>query len=98
MEQIIKLSLLGVFIHFMINHAPILAIARERIFSYLNIQGGRKNLKGFLCRKTKYLFGCIFCITFWVTLLIDYKNCLYTPVLASILNGMFVNSFLKNSE
>lgn len=98
MEQIIKLSLFGVFIHFMVNHAPILSLIRNYVFNYLNINGGRKNIKGFLCRKTKYLIGCIFCITFWITLFIDYKNCLYTPVLASILNGMFKNSFLKSSE
>lgn len=95
MEQIIKLSLLGVFIHFMINHAPILSLIRTYIFNYLDINGGRKNFKGFICRKTKYLFGCIFCITFWITLLIDYKNCFFTPVLASIFSGMFMNSFIK---
>lgn len=95
MEQIIKISLIGVFIHFMINFAPILSPIRAIVFNYLDINGGRKNLKGYLCSKTKYLIGCIFCITFWLTLLIDYKNCLYTPILAAIFNGMFLNSFNK---
>jgi hypothetical protein len=98
MEEILKLSLIGVFVHFMINYAPILAFIRNPFFSWLDINGGRKNTLGYFCRKTKYLLGCIFCITFWLTLIIDYKNCLYTPVIAAILNGMFLNSFFKKAN
>jgi hypothetical protein len=81
----------------MINHAPILSPVRVRVFNWLDIKGGRKDLKGLICRKTKYLFGCIFCVSFWITVVLDFKNCLYVPILASIITNTFLKTFYNKN-
>lgn len=93
MEVVFLISLFCVFVFFLINHAPIFSFPRKKLFTYLDIQGGTKNWFGWICRQFRYMLGCIFCITFWITLTIDHKFMFFTPVVATIINHLFLNSF-----
>lgn len=97
MEQVIKLSLVCVFAFFLINYAPIFSIIRKHFFTYLDIEGGYKTTYGWICRKTRYMFGCIFCVSFWITLVFEPALCLYVPVVSTIINHFFLNSFNRKS-
>lgn len=79
----------------MINYAPILNPIRIVVFNFLDINGGKHDAKGFVCRKLRYLSSCIFCISFWVTLMLSWQNIFYVPVLATIINFAFHKSFFK---
>ena len=91
--EVIYLSIFCVFTFFLINHAPIFSLPRTKIYTYLNIEGGQKTKFGWLCRKVQYLLTCIFCISFWITLIVDPIYCVIVPVIATIINYHFLNSF-----
>lgn len=91
--EVIYISILCVFLFFMINHAPILSLLRQKVFTYLNIEGGQKTNFGWLCRKIQYMLTCIFCVSFWVTLFINPKLVFFVPVIATIINYHFIQSF-----
>lgn len=95
MEEAIKTSLISVFIFFLINQAPIFSSLRSPIFSYLDIIGGSKSIKGWIARKFRYLLGCIVCLTFWGCLIFDRQNLFYSPIIAAIINYIFQISFFK---
>lgn len=95
MEEVIKTSLWCVFIYFLINQAPIFSILRKYVFSYLDINGGRKNVFGWINRKFRYMLGCIVCVTAWYCIFFDRENFFYSPILAAIINSLFQNSFFK---
>ena len=48
MEEIIKLSLLSIFVHFMINSATIFSYYRRKIFTYIDIIGGKDSFSGWV--------------------------------------------------
>jgi hypothetical protein len=89
MEEIIKLSLLSIFAHFMINSATIFSYYRRKIFTYIDIIGGKDSFSGWVARKFRYMMACVFCLTFWITLFISPQNAVYTPVVSVILYNFF---------
>jgi hypothetical protein len=72
---------------------PIFDYPRSIAYRYLDIKGGSKNILGYLCRKVRYLMGCIFCLTFWYCLCFDINNFIYCPIVATIINNLFLTSF-----
>lgn len=96
MEEIILYSLVCVFAFFLINHAPLFSWPRKKVVTYLNIEGGSKGAFGWICRKLSYMITCIFCVSFWLTLIISPNLCLFVPVVATIINGLFISSFAKS--
>ena len=97
MEQVIKLALVCVFVFFLINYAPLFSFFRQKFFVYLDVEGGTKTKYGWICRKTRYLFSCIFCVSFWLTLIICPSQILFVPVVATIINNLFLNSFNRKN-
>ncbi len=91
--EIIKTSTICVFIFFLLNFATILEYPISIFYKYIDRIGGRKTVYGYMCRKLRYMLGCIFCLTFWYCLAFDINNLFYSPVFATIINFMFLKSF-----
>ena len=91
--EILKTSTACVFVFFLLNFAPVFDYPRSIAYRYLDRKGGSKNILGYLCRKARYLLGCIFCLTFWYCLCFDINNFIYCPIVAAIINNLFLTSF-----
>jgi hypothetical protein len=91
--EILKTSTACVFVFFLLNFAPVFDYPRSIVYGYLDRKGGSKNTLGYLCRKLKYLLGCIFCLTFWYCICFDINNFIYCPIVAAIINNLFLTSF-----
>jgi hypothetical protein len=91
--EIIKTSTICVFIFFLLNFATILEYPISKFYKYIDLAGGKKTTYGYMCRKLRYMLGCIFCLTFWYCLAFDINNLFYSPVFATIINSLFLKSF-----
>ena len=91
--EIIKTSTICVFIFFLLNFATILEYPISIFYKYIDRIGGKKTTYGYMCRKLRYMLGCIFCLTFWYCLAFDINNLLYCPIFATIINSLFLKSF-----
>jgi len=90
--EIIKTSTICVFIFFLLNFAKIFEYPMSIFYKHIDLIGGKKTAYGYICRKLRYMLGCIFCLTFWYCLAFDINNLFYSPVFATIINSLFLKS------